>query len=253
MASLTPDLSSNPLGTMVFFEKPDALYVDEDYSVKPPAYATIDQLMKSLQENGPLIAIGKMGPSAYTEKPFHLKERVSNQDIYGWGPGTSKEYSNATPVILLGARKIEPCVEQIEPRAYVYYIQARDFTRDTKSLIRGFEPSEDKKVYVMSYKNFLTRSLVDLHPICPHGKWLFSTVPLNSILDGGEIEDKCKEIGQQIFNHYKEAKGNSEAGRSAVVRICEAARVLASDGKDRKAYIERAWNGIGDKNWSWQS
>jgi hypothetical protein len=231
----------------VFFEKPKVLYVDEDYSVKPPAYGTIDKLMKSLQENGPLIAVGKMGPSAYTEAPFKLRDKVDDEDIYGWNPLTSKEHAVSTEVILLGARKTET-------NAYVYFTLAKDVTRDKSSLIRGFKPSDtDGKVYIMSYENFLQRSLVDLHPICPHGQWLFS-VPVDSILDGGETEEKCKQIGQQIFDHYKTAaKGNSEAGRSAVIRICEAARVLTYDGSVRKSHIERAWDGVGDLTWQWSS
>lgn len=243
MSSTIPSASDST----VFFEKPNILYVDEDYSVKPPAYGTIETLIKSLQENGPLVAIGKMGPSAHNEPSFKLKDRVSNQDIYGWKPLTSKDASPTTQTILLGAR-------QVESRAYVYFVLAEDITKDNNSLIRGYKPLEtNAKVYVMSYQNFLKRSLVDLHPICPHGKWLFSTVAVNSILDRGDIERRCKEIGQQIFDHYKtNAQGNSEAGRSAVIRICKAAKVLASDGAVRKAHIEHAWDGIGDANWRWQ-
>ncbi|MBA2369771.1 MAG: hypothetical protein H0V82_12235 [Candidatus Protochlamydia sp.] len=231
----------------VFFEKPQVLYVDEDYSVKPPAYGTIEKLMKSLQENGPLVAIGKMGPSAYSETPFKLKDKLSNEEVYGWRPLTSKEHAASTQVILLGAK-------QTESNAYVYFTLAKDITKNESSLIRGYKPLDtDAKVYVMSYENFLKRSLVDLHPICPHGRWLFSQ-PVNSLLDGGEIEKKCNQIGQQIFDHYKiVANGSSEAGRSAVVRICEAAKVLTHDGLVRKAHIEHAWDGIGDMTWQWRS
>lgn len=231
----------------VFLEKPQVLYVDEDYSVKPPAYGTIDKLLKSLQENGPLVALGKLGPSAYTEAPFKLRDKVGNKEVYGWRPLTSKEYAASTEVILLGARKTESS-------AYVYFTLAKDITKDKDSLIRGFKPLDtDAKVYVMSYENFLKRSLVDLHPICPHGQWLFS-VPVDSILDGGEIEKRCKQIGQQIFDHYKTAaKDDGEAGRSAVIRICEAAKVLTHDGSVRKTHIERAWDGVGDMTWQWRS
>lgn len=230
-----------------FFPKPQVLYVDQDYSVKPPAYGTIDQLMKSLQDNGPLVAEGKMGPSAYTEASFKLRDKVGNQEIYGWKPLTFKEYAPSTQVILLGAK-------QTESDAYVYFTLAKDITKDVKSLIRGFKPLDtDAKVYIMSYENFLNRSLEDLHPICPHGQWLFS-VPIDTILDGGETEKKCNEIGQLIFDHYKSAaRGDSGAGRLAVIRICEAAKVLTHNGSIRKSHIERAWNRIGDMSWQWQA
>lgn len=231
----------------VFLEKPQTLYIDEDYSVKPPAYETIDKLMESLQENGPLVAIGKMGPGAYTDAPFKLRDKVGNEEVYGWKPDTFKEHSAPTKVILLGAK-------QTESQAYVYFTLAKDVTEDKNSLIRGFKSLEtDAKVYVISYENFLMRSLVELHPNCQYVQWLFS-VPIDSILDDGEIENKCKQIGQEIFDHYKTAaKGSSDAGKSAVIRICEAAKVLTQDGSIRKAHIGRAWNGIGDMTWQWQS
>lgn len=231
----------------VFLEKPQVIYVDEDYDVKPPAYSKIDKLMESLQKNGPLVAEGKMGPNAYTQPPFKLKDRVNDKEIYGWRPQTSSEHTPSTNVILLGA-------SQTESKSYIYYTLANDMTRDQSSLIRGYVPSStDTKIYVMSYESFLNRALVNLHPICPQGQWLFS-VSVNSILDGGETEKKCKQVGQEIFDHYKTAaKGDSEAGKNAVQRICEAARVLTNDGSTRKTHIERAWDGIGDASWRWQS
>jgi hypothetical protein len=105
----------------------------------------------------------------------------------------------------------------------------------------------------MTYKNFLNNSLNNLHPICPWGQWLYS-VNSDSILDKGETEEKCKAIGQKIFDHYKRAADNNyEAGRNALVRICNAARFLTRDGSKRKAHIERAWDGVGDTDWNWRS
>jgi hypothetical protein len=191
--------------------------------------------------------VGKMGPSAYTEAPFKLRDKVGDQEVYGWKPLTSKAHAASAEVILLGARKTET-------NAYVYFTLAKDITRDKRSLIRGFKTSDtDEKVYIMSYENFLNRSLVDLHPICPHGQWLFS-VSVDSIVDNGEGEEQCKQIGQQIFDHYKRAaEEDSEAGGRAVLRICEAAKVLTHDGLVRKTHIERAWNGVGDVTWHWES
>lgn len=227
------------------YPKPQVLYVDEDNSVKSPAHDTIDALMGSLKENGPLVAVGKMGPGAYTVEPFKLTDKVVDEEVYGWKPRTFKDNAASTTVILLGAKKTEAT-------AYIYFTLARDITRDGKSLIRGFIPLEtDAKVYVMSYDNFLQRSLVNLHPICLHARWLFS-VDTDSILDRGVTEKRCKEIGQEIFDYYKKlAKGDFEAGRSAVKRICNAAVVLTPNGTARRDSIECAWDGIGDSNWRW--
>lgn len=232
-------------GTL-FLAKPQTLYVDQDYSVKPPAYHTIDHLMQSLQEHGPLVTYGKLGPNAYKEAPFQLKDLVENREVFGWRPNQAKAFSNSTSAILLGARKTED-------KSYIYYTLAKDITRDDDSQIRGYQPSDtDTKIYVMSYDNFLTRSLVDLHPICPHGAWLYS-VAVNDILDGKDTQKRCKEIGQEIFDHYKNAaRNNSDAGMEAVKRICNAARFLSNDGHVRKAHIEYAWDSIGDENWRWQ-
>ncbi len=88
-----------------------------------------------------------------------------------------------------------------------------------------------------------------MHPICPHAHWLYSKDP-DSFLDRGETEKRCNEIGQEIFDHYKKAKNeNTEAGKAAVIRICDAARCLTTDGVVRASHIEAAWNGIGDDSY----
>lgn len=227
----------------VLFDRPQVIYVDEDYSVKAPPYSSIDKIIESLEKFGPLVALNKAGPAAYSEAPFKLKDRVKNVDIYGWKPNTRKK-SEAVRLIILGAQKNDS-------KEYVYYTLAQDITRDTKSLIRGYRPlSTDTKVYVMSFENFLNY-LEMLDPICPQAQWLYS-VEVNSILDMGEGEKKCKEVGQKIFDHYKTAKkGDSEAGKEALERICNAARFLTDDGAIRKEHIRRAWSKVGDENWTW--
>lgn len=237
MASVAPAL---------FLEKPRVLYVDEAYSVKPPPYSTIENLIKSLQEHGPLIAVGKMGPAAYTKAPFKFIDRTFNREIYGWKPGAFKEFAPRIPVILLGVR-------QTDLTACIYFTLAKDITADEESLVRGYQPLQtDTNVYAMTYENFINRSLSNLHSICPHAEWLYS-VPVNTILVGGEVENKCRQLGQEIFNHYKtNAQGNSEEGKYGMIRMCEAAKALTQDGSVRKAHIERAWNGVGDDNWRWE-
>lgn len=234
----------------ITFNPPSVVYVDEDHSVKPPAYGTIDKLMQSLKENGPLIAMGHLGPSAYTEDPVKVRDTFLGKEVFGWRDKTSKDHSPTHAVVLLGAKKTDK-------RAYVYFTLGVDITSNEKSFIRGYKPSPlDTKIYVMSYNNFLKRALVDLHPVCPHGEWLFST-PVNTLLDRGAVEQRCRAIGQEIFDHYKAQKwGSSEAGKEAVQRICEAALFLSKDpreGAARKGSIERVWNGIGDATWRWRA
>lgn len=83
-----------------------------------------------------------------------------------------------------------------------------------------------------------------------------AALPLESILDRREGEARCKAIGQAIFDAYKrraQAAGYamSEAGKKAVQRICNALPGRCSDGRLRKEYVERAWDGVGDSFWRW--
>lgn len=230
----------------VFCGIPNQLFSDTDYSVKPPAYSTLDSLIESLKNCGPLVAEAKLGPQAYSGASFKLTDSFSGQSVYGWRPGAAKAHAASIDVILVGAqRKSE--------KGYVYYVLAHDVTLNTSSLIRGYKPSFiDKKVYIISYNNFLNRTLVDLHPPCPHAEALYLTMDVNAILDGGEVEKRCKEIGQEIFDHYKsQAKGDSMKGKYALQRICEAARFLGSDGPVRTRHIECAWDGVGDSEFFW--
>lgn len=244
-------IANNYSNQLVFKDKPDILYADEDRSVKAPPYGKIDLLMKSIDTFGPLVAVGEIGPSAYTEKPFPLKKSIDGLTIYGWKPKTFQGSLRAVSVILLGARKIKED-QDVKWRKYVYFTLALDVTENSKIMIRAYRPmTVDPKIYVMSYKNFRDRSLHDLHPICPHMQWLCSA-SIDALLDRETTEMNCKTIGQYLFDFYKEKTGgNSEKARDAVQRICEATRFLTRDGFARKAHIEYVWDGIGDDNWRW--
>jgi hypothetical protein len=238
---------------MVFFEPPRVLYVDLDSHTQLPPHNTIDELMRSLQEHGPLVATGIMGPNAYTESPFQLEDKVGGKRIYAWNPGKFKWNANFIEVILLGASKTEP-------QDRVYFTLARGLIKDISLLVQqrafslqvdGFIPSStDTKVYAMSYQNFLGRSLGSIYPIFPHAERLFS-MPVQSILSNPKTRRDCGEIGQKIFDHYKTASNTDEA-ISAVQRICEAAKFLSTDGVVRSWNINDAWDGIGDRNWVWE-
>jgi hypothetical protein len=83
---------------------------------------------------------------------------------------------------------------------------------------------------------------------------LVSIMPLDSILDQGTVEKSCKDLGQKIFDRFKNAAHwNSLAGKAAVQNICNAIATSCQDGSLRKQYIERAWNNIGDAHWQWRA
>ena len=89
-------------------------------------------------------------------------------------------------------------------------------------------------------------------------QFLIDISPLDSILDKGKVEARCKQMGQAIFDKYKQqACGDSFAGKQAAQDICNWVRFNCNDGHLRKQYIEHAWGckgkerGIGDENWFW--
>lgn len=231
---------------LLLLESPSQVYVDTDYSVNPPKYSTPLDLMQSIKENGPLVCRAKVGPQAYQCDPFRLGQKVEGKDIYGWKPGAAKVHCVASSVLLLGVRINGE-------KAHVYYTQAKDRTRSEISIIREYQPNPtDKKVYVISFKSFLERCLIDIHPVVPFVEKIYKEDP-DTFLDAGQNEAMCKEIGQKIFDHYKEqSRGDSMRAKDAVQRICEAAKVLGTNGVVRKAHIEYVWDGIGDERWKWQ-
>ena len=75
---------------------------------------------------------------------------------------------------------------------------------------------------------------------------------LNSIIDRGSGEKACKALGQEIFDHFKHLPGGSSAsGKAAMQNICNAFWFQGGDGRLRKAFIERAWDGVGDSYERW--
>ena len=232
--------------SQVFLNIPKTVYADEDYDVKPPRYGTVDQLMASIKESGPLVAVGKLGPAAYNKEPFKLKSSMNGNEVWGWRSGAAKTYAAYQNVFIVGVKKEEN-------KGYVYYVPAIDLTESKTSLIRKYVPaSSEKKVYVMSYKNFLERALFNLHPVCPHGQYLFSELKVETMEKNEEVRMECKQKGQEIFDHYKEkAGGSSTSGKEGVQKICDAISLFAPNGALLKKLVERALSGIGDKTWTW--
>ncbi len=259
----------------IFYKKPTDATVDEDSRTKYASSQKIETLIKELQEKGVLVALGIMGPAAYAEPSFKLESQIYGQDIYGWKPNTRSGHGPQSYALVLGAQKLE------DNREYVYFTMSDDITPNSSSYIRQHRPSgTDTKVYITSHKTFRDH-LVDLYPpaMAPSSALvggesvssassqsqisaklseqqyvdeLASIKPLDSILDNGKGEKACKDLGQKIFDEFKtHAGGNSDAGREAVVRICEALTTSCPDGRLRKQYVERAWDDIGDKTWRW--
>jgi hypothetical protein len=275
MSSLTSVTCLEDSSDGIFFARPTNIEINEDARTRYASSQKIETLIKELHEKGPLVGMGQIGPSSYSEAPFKLKDKVCDQDIYGWKPGAGrKEHSKNTYLVVLGARKVKE-------REYVYFTVSDDVTLNTTSYFRKHRSSlTDIRIYVTSHKTFRNH-LVDLYPPMPtheadkksifaispkpskipalssseqeYMHRLTSISPLDSILDGATVESQCKAIGQEIFDKYKrESGGSSSAGREAVKKICNA--ILSSSATDkslRKQYIERAWNGIGDKSWQW--
>lgn len=246
----------------VFFEKPAKIQILENSVTSISTSHKIEVLIKELQEKGPFVAAGEFGPNSYSDAPFKLKDKVCDQDIYGWKPGAKRtdDLEEGSYVLILGAKKIVD-------REYVYYtISCFTLSEDitTSSYIKSYKPSEtDTRVYVTSHQKFRECMRYFYPPKLPpknsdeksereYAEKLSSIMPLDSIIDRGEEESKCKAIGQEIFEKYKsKAGGNSWAGKEAVQKICNSIVSIAHDGHLRKKYIERAWNGIGDNNWHW--
>ncbi len=235
-------MAINPENSLLFFQKPEAVYADTYYRVPPYPYSTFEKLENSLQENGPLVAVGRMGPNFYTGEPFELRDKVDGYSVFGWKPNTTKATSDCADVILLGTRKVQS-------KEYIYYTQATEFSGS--ETIKVFGPSKDGRIFVMTYENFLNRALFDLHPVVPDATWLYN-IETSFLIDQGETEKKCKKVGQGIFDHYKGLK-SSELAQDALVRICDAAKILGSgrDGTLRARYIEKAWDGVGDTEVRW--
>ena len=147
----------------IFFEKTPRV-VDEDSVSTYSSSQKTETLIKELLRKGPLVALGGMGPGCYVNQPFKLKNKVCEQDIYGWKPGTQRTaYPRNGYWMIVGAKKIAD-------RGYVYFTMAEDHTQNQKTYIREYRPSNtDTKIYITSHKTF-RNYLCDLYPPLPSSK-----------------------------------------------------------------------------------
>lgn len=76
---------------------------------------------------------------------------------------------------------------------------------------------------------------------------------LHTILDRGEGEKACREMGQRFFEKYKLSQNSSEKSGEILRKICNWIRTNCADGPERKKAIESAWIGIGDAFWTWHA
>jgi len=241
----------------IFFAIPEQVQIDEDARTEYAGPQTFEVLMKELLEKGPLVALGKMGPSSYSDAAFKLKGKVCGLDVHGWKPGAVRDgQAPQSYALVLGAKKIGAS-------ELVFFMVSQDVTVDRNTYVRTHVPSTlDARVYVVSHNTFRAY-LFDLYPPKKlleasdekstdlpaedreYVKML-SALSIDSILDMGDAEKACKALGQEIFDkHKKAAGGKTEAGKAAVVRICNALKGV------RKQHVERAWDGIGDEAWRW--
>ncbi|MBA3238673.1 MAG: hypothetical protein H0T62_10060 [Parachlamydiaceae bacterium] len=249
----------NELTNAVFYERPkQGIFINEQGKPKYASTLKIETLIVELKESGPFVGLGKFGPGAYVGEPSKLK-KMFGQDIYYWKSGPDgakrKEYAKNVSFIILGAQKTAD-------GEHVFFTMSNDVTLNQKVTTREHRASTtDTKIYITSHKTFVDY-VNDLYPVLTGSELtkdqlyvqkLVNITPLDSILDRGEGERKCKAIGQEIFDYFKQKYGNSDAGQNAVQRICEAVGHSAQDGHLRKQYIDRAWDGIGDNNWHWMS
>jgi hypothetical protein len=143
----------------IFFEKPINVNINEKSVTRYAKSQKIETLINELQEKGPLIGLGQIGPNSYAVKPFELKNKLYGQNIYGWEPGAKRvDHSKQNYIMILGAKKIED-------REYVYFTSSEDVTANVTGYLRKHQPSSsDAKIYVVSHKTF-QNYLCDLYPL----------------------------------------------------------------------------------------
>lgn len=267
-------------GDEIFCEKKPVVTINE---CSLPAYALgykIDSLMQDLRK-GPLVAFGYIGPNFYQDPPSKMRNQHAGNDIHYWKAGTKRRGGDPAYVIVLGVTKNE---SEGESNGFVYFTKSEDITRSSRPTKREHKMS-DSTVYVVSHERFKTSIIEIFSSIAESDEKVASSdslkqtakdkvsssissnkteknighfvkrlldLPVDSILAYPETNARCKAIGKEIFDTFKEqANGDSEAGLGAMQTISDTIAQFALDGDKRAKYIELAWNGVGDSKMHW--
>ena len=206
----------------IFFHSPVKLTINEEAKTSYSTSLKIDTLIRELQEKGPLVAFGYMGPNSYRSEPFLLKNKFGGNEIFGWQPGTRSKSSEKTYAIVIGARKIED-------KEYVYFRLSTDCTQDTKTYIREHRLTTDSRVYVSSHQTFRDY-LFDMYPPVIEKK-------NHSNLSFGLSSSDSEEFAPQILGFSGEVNGQGPFTSLKSTR--GASKLTESEGEKPKTQVKK--------------
>ncbi|MDP1608825.1 MAG: hypothetical protein Q8L98_05885 [Chlamydiales bacterium] len=243
------------------------LFVSDAFPITSHSSLNSIQTLIDQLEPSPFVVFAKLGPQFYSEAPFQLKNKVAGQVVFGWAPNAVRKDLEPKCFLVLGA-------EDREGKKFVYYTPA-DYASSGVDAGRIFRRSPtDEKIYVVSMKRFqemVTHLVLPQEPPRARRMYFFTSMPtspidlsqeeescaqqfhtfsLESIL--GNREQECKELAQQMFDQFKQDT-NSHFAKKSLQRICDSMVTQTPDGRLRKQYLERAWDGVGDASERWMA
>lgn len=147
MFAVTPSQSIEKTDDSVYYKKPTRIDIANLTITQYMNDKKIETLIHELQ-NGPLVAYGKFGPSAYFDEPL-LKSEYCKTIIHGWEQNSKRSPNSGNIyVIILGAKKTSKA-------AYVFFTLAKEIDCMSFGRIRALKPSSmDERIFVNSHENF---------------------------------------------------------------------------------------------------
>jgi hypothetical protein len=227
---------------------PKILEVDESMSAQ---YKSFDALSRELEENGVLIALGRLRPKFFVELCVPLGVQINGQEILTW-PDTMiwQERPIDEYAMLFAAQKVAG-------RAYVYFVQARSLSPYCNNSIGQYELHSSQTLYALSYERFYDYVSDVYRPVSyieTNYIEKLCSLSLDSSLNVDDNEKAFKAVGQAIFDEYKTKNGGrSLAGQEAIWKIYNEVKQTAVDGEKRCEFINNAWQDIGDATWRFNS